>query len=189
MAIRKLSTQIVASQLAVLAAAALIGFGLFTNAERRHLDGQYQDRALAIAQTVASIPLIREAMEYGDSGSAIQTTAERIRIKSGAAYIVVIDLDGIRHSHPTPALIGKRVEEPLVALDGQGHTGVDHGSLGLSANGKAPIYGPTGAMVGEVSAGILESDVADALAKERPTFAVYFGVALALGALASFLLA
>src|SRR2546426_4542837 len=122
MAIRKLSTQIVTSQLAILATAALIGFGLFTNAERHHRDGQYQDRALAIAQTVAGIPLIREALEYGDSGNAIQSTAERIRKASNAAYVVVIDLRGVRHSHPNPALIGQPVEEPLIALDGHGHT-------------------------------------------------------------------
>jgi two-component system, CitB family, sensor kinase len=189
MAIRKLSTQIVASQLAVLAAAALIGFGLFTNAERHHLDGQYQDRALAIAQTVASIPLIREALEYGDSGNAIQSTAERIRVASKAAYVVVLDLQGIRHSHPNPALIGQPVEEPLIALDGHGHTGVDHGSLGLSANGKAPVYGPSGNLVGEVSAGILETEITVALRRELPVFALYIAAALAAGVAASYLLA
>ena len=183
---RKLSTQILVSQLIILVATVLIGFALSANAERDHLDRQYRERALAIAKTVASVPLIREAMEYGDSGGAVQSTAERIRRASGAAYVVVIDLQGIRHSHPTPALVGKPVEEPLVAMD---YTGVDNGSLGLSANGKTPIYGPSGNLVGEVSAGILESEVTGALAKERPIFAVYFGVALALGAAASYLLA
>jgi two-component system, CitB family, sensor kinase len=183
---RKLSTQILVSQLIILVATVLIGFALSANAERDHLDRQYRERALAIAKTVASVPLIREAMEYGDSGGAVQSTAERIRRASGAAYVVVIDLQGIRHSHPTPALVGKPVEEPLVTMD---YTGVDNGSLGLSANGKTPIYGPSGNLVGEVSAGILESEVTGALARERPIFAVYFGVALALGAAASYLLA
>src|ERR1700730_5377007 len=183
---RKLSTQILVSQLVILVATVLIGFALSARAERDDLDRQYRERALAIAKTVASVPLIREAMEYGDSGGAIQSTTERIRKSSGAAYVVVIDLQGIRHSHPTPALIGQPVEEPLVAVD---YTGVDTGSLGLSANGKTPIYGPSGNLVGEVSAGILESEVAGALAKERPIFVVYFGVALALGAAASYLLA
>jgi two-component system CitB family sensor kinase len=189
MAIRKLSTQIVASQLAILATAALIGFGLFTNAERHHLDGQYQDRALAIAQTVAGIPIIREALEYGDSGNAIQSTAERIRAASNAAYVVVIDLQGVRHSHPNPKLIGQPVEEPLIALDGHGHTGVDNGSLGRSANGKAPVYGPSGNLVGEVSAGILETEIGAALQRELPVFVLYIAVALAAGAAASYLLA
>jgi two-component system, CitB family, sensor kinase len=189
MAKRRLSTQILASQLTILVATVLIGFGLFASAERDHLDQEYKDRALAMADTVANIPVIREAMEYGDPGGLVQSTVERIRVKSRAAYIVVIDLQGVRHSHPNPALIGRRVEEPLIALDGRDHTGIDHGSLGLSANGKAPIYGPSGNLVGEVSAGILESEVTSALHRELPVFALYFGVALAVGVAASYLLA
>jgi len=186
---RRLSTQILVSQLSILVVTVIVGFVLFASAERGHLDREYQSRALAMAQTVAGIPLIREALEYGDSGNAIQSTAERIRVSSNAAYVVVIDLDGVRHSHPNPALIGQRVEEPLIALDGLGHTGVDNGSLGLSANGKAPVYGPSGAIVGEVSVGIMESEVTDALSRERPTFAVYFGIALLIGVIASYGLA
>src|SRR2546421_1490588 len=186
---RRLSTQILVSQLTILVATVLVGFGLFAQQERAHLDREYRDRALAIAWTVAGVPLIQEAMEYGDSGNAVQSTAERMKQNSRAAYIVVIDLNGIRHSHPTPSLIGQPVEEPLIVRDGQGHTGVDHGSLGLSANGKAPIYGPSGNLVGEVSAGILESKVDAALYQELPIFALYFGIALAVGVLASYLLA
>ena len=186
---RRLSTQILVSQLTILVATVLVGFALFAHEERGHLDRQYRDRALAIAWTVAGIPTIREAMEYGDSANAVQSTAERIRANSGAAYIVVIDMNRVRHSHPNPALIGQQIEEPLAVLDGKGHTGVDPGSLGPSANGKAPIYGPSGNLVGEVSAGILERDVDTALAHERPVFALYFGIALAFGILAAYLLA
>jgi two-component system CitB family sensor kinase len=186
---RKLSTQILASQLTILVATMLLGFGIFYHEERSHLDRQYQERALAIAWTVAGIPSIREAMEYGDSGNVVQSTAERVRINSGAAYVVVIGLDGVRHSHPTVSLVGQAVEEPLIALDGGGHTAVDAGSLGLSANGKVPIYGPSGNLVGEVSAGILETDVDSAFKYEVPGFALYFGIALAVGAAAAYLLA
>jgi two-component system CitB family sensor kinase len=185
---RRLSTQILASQLTIMVAALLVGFGLFAHEERGHLDQQYRQRALAIAWTVAGIPVIREAMEYGDSG-VVQSTAERVRVQSGAAYIVVIDMNRVRHSHPTQALIGQAVEEPLIARDGKAHTELDHGSLGPSANGKVPLYGPSGNLVGEVSVGILESDVDAALYRELPAFALYAGIALAAGLVASLLLA
>jgi two-component system CitB family sensor kinase len=186
---RRLSTQILASQLTIMVAALLVGFGLFVHEERGHLDQQYRQRALAIAWTVAGIPVIREAMEYGDSGGVVQSTAERVRTQSGARYVVVIDLHGVRHSHPTLALIGQPVEEPLIALDGNAHTELDHGSLGDSANGKVPLYGPSGNLVGEVSVGIMESDVDAALYREVPAFALYTGIAIAVGLAASLLLA
>jgi two-component system, CitB family, sensor kinase len=189
MARRRLSSQILASQLTIMVAALLVGFGLFVHMERGHLDQEYRQRALAIAWTVAGIPVIREAMEYGDSGGVVQSTAERVRWQSRAAYVVVIDLHGVRHSHPTPALIGQPVEEPLIALDGKEHTELDHGSLGLSANGKVPLYGPSNNLVGEVSVGIMESDVDAELWREVPGFALYTGIALLVGLAASLLLA
>jgi two-component system CitB family sensor kinase len=186
---RKLSTRILTSQLTILVTSMLVGFGLFAHEERTKLDGQYRERALAIAQTAASTPQVQAAMEYGGAGDLVQTTAERMRRSAGAEYIVVLDLKGIRHSHPNPALIGKPVEEPLIAADGRGHLGVDHGSLCRSANGKAPLYGPSGTLVGEVSAGICERAVSDTLWTELPAFALWMGLALAFGAVASYVLA
>ena len=186
---RKLATQILASQLTILVFTVLLGFALLTVQERRALDRQYEARALAIAQTVAGIPTIRQAMEYGDGGDAVQTIAEQVRHDSGALYVVVIDRSGIRHSHPNPALIGQRIEEPVVALDGKGHTGIDPGSLGTSANGKAPLRGPSGTIVGEVSVGFLENDVDSQLRTDLPSFAWYAALALALGVAAAYLLA
>lgn len=186
---RKLSTRILTSQLSILAASMLVGFGLFAHEERAKLDAQYRQRALAIAQTAAGTREIQAAMEYGGAGDLVQVTAERMRKAAGAAYIVVVDLQGIRHSHPNGVLIGKPVEEPLIAVDGRGHTGVDDGSLCRSANGKAPLYGPSSALVGEVSAGICERAVSSALWSELPAFGLWMGIALAFGAVASYVLA
>jgi two-component system CitB family sensor kinase len=186
---RKLATQILASFLTILIFTVLLGFALFSYQERQQLDREYQTQALAIAGTVAGIPTIRQAMEYGGGGDVVSNIAEQIRKDSGADYVVVIDRDGVRHSHPTKALIGQRIEEPVVALDGKPHTGVNPGSLGASANAKVPLYGPTGAIVGEVSVGFLEKRVSGQLRDELRTFALYAALALAVGVAASYLLA
>ncbi len=68
--------------------------------------------------------------------------------------------------------------EPVVALDGRNHLGTDHGNLGTSANAKAPLRAPDGAIIGEVSAGILERRVSDQLLSELPTLLLYFAFAL-----------
>ena len=81
----------------------------------------------------------------------------------------------------------------MIALDGRDHTGVDPGSLGNSANAKVPIRAPgsdsSGPVIGEVSAGILEGQVSDQLLRELPTLLLYFACALAIGVVASLLLA
>lgn len=184
---RKLSARILTGQLVILAITGVIGFVLLAYAQRAQLDRDYEQRALAIAQTTAAEPQIRDAMEYGGGGDVVQTVASRIEDASGASYVVVIDLHGVRHSHPHPDLVGKAVEEPV--LGGNTYVGIDHGATGSSANGKAPLYGPTGALVGEVSVGIAEKDVLDQLRRELSTFGLYLGSALAVGVVASYVLA
>ncbi|MBK6011838.1 sensor histidine kinase [Streptomyces sp. MBT53] len=186
---RRLSARILANQLAILALTGAIGFVLFAFAQRAEIDRAYEGRALDIAQTTAADPQIRQAMAHGGGKGVVQTVAERIRKASGASYVVVIDLHGIRHSHPDPALIGEPVGDPIPVLDGRPHMGSDQGATGRSANGKAPLYGPTGKLVGEVSAGIPERDVLGELWRELPTFGLYSAIAVALGSAAAFLLA
>ncbi|MEV3906600.1 sensor histidine kinase [Streptomyces canus] len=185
----RLSARILASQLAILALTGVIGFVLFAFAQRGEIDRAYEQRALDIAQTTAAEPQIKQAVEYGGGGDIVQRVAERIRKASGASYVVVIDLHGIRHSHPDAALIGEPVGDPIVVLDGRTHVGSDQGATGRSANGKAPLYGPSGKLVGEVSAGIPERDVLGELWRELPTFGLYAAIAVALGSAAAFLLA
>lgn len=186
---RRLSTRILVSQLAILAVTSVIGFVLFAWAQRAQLDKQYEGRALSIADTAAADPEIVDGMMHGVIGGSVQREAQLFAHASGASYVVVIDLNKVRHSHPNPALIGQPVTEPLVVLDGQGHVGIDPGSLGRSANGKAPLKDPAGNIIGEVSVGISESNVAGALWNELPTFGLYAGLALGVGAVASYVLA
>ncbi len=186
---RRLSARILTSQLAILALTGIVGFVLLAFSQRAQLDRQYQREAVAIASTTAAEPQIRDTMEYGGGGDIVQSIAERIRRNSGASYVVVTDLRGIRHSHPNPALIGKSVGLPLVITDGRDHVGIDHGTLGRAANGKVPLYGPTGALVGEVSVGIEETRVQSELWQQLPSFAFYAGIALTVGVVTSYLLA
>jgi two-component system CitB family sensor kinase len=189
---RKLSTQILIAQLIILTATVLIGFALFARTEHAQLDKQYEQRAGAIAQTVAGVPDIQACLQAisGQCREPIQTVATRIQHETGASYVVVIDMHRIRHSHPDPRLIGQQVEEAIVTIDGKTHYRIDHGRTGPSANGRAPMYAADGrTMIGEVSVGIRESSVSRALWSELPTYAGWFAVALAAGGLASVLLA
>src|SRR5581483_4487743 len=118
---RQLSTRILASVVAILLASTLVGFVLVTLSQRAELDHDYQQRALAIAQTFAAAPSIRQALARRDAADRrlIQSLATQVRTETGATYIVVIDRRGVRYSHPNQALVGQRVSEPVVALDGR----------------------------------------------------------------------
>jgi len=173
---------------AVLVVAGLVGFGLWAQTLRTQLDQQYEQRALAIAAATSSMPQVITALTEGNP-SAVPALAASITRNTAASYVVIIDRSGVRYSHPNPALIGQKVEEPVVALDGHSHVGIDPGSLGRSANAKAPVRGPGGVVIGEVSAGVLETDVAAKAQSELLSLAIYLVVAFAIGLLMAVFLA
>ncbi|MDT7706522.1 MAG: two-component system, CitB family, sensor kinase [Pseudonocardiales bacterium] len=185
---RTLSARLLVGHVGVLLLAGLIGFFLWARAARSELDDQYEQRALAIAQAVASTPQVEAALVAGDP-AGVQELAQRTARATGASYVVVIDRNGVRYSHPNAALIGRVIEEPVVALDGAPHVGVDLGSLGRSANGRAPVLAPDGTVVGEVSTGVVETAIAAKAGDELVNLAVYLAVALAVGLAAAVLLA
>jgi two-component system, CitB family, sensor kinase len=191
---RQLSTRILASVVGILLASTLVGFVLVTLNQRAEFERDYRQRALSVAQTFAATPSVRQALAQPTPAGRrlIQGLADEVRRETGATYIVVIDRNGVRYSHPDPALIGKRITEPVIALDGRDHTGTDHGNLGISANAKVPIRAPgatNAPPIGEVSAGILERQVSDQLLHELPSLLLYFACALAIGVVASLTLA
>jgi two-component system CitB family sensor kinase len=184
-----LASQILVGVIAILVFTVAVGSILYSSDSGQTLEQQYQLRALGIAQSVSKSPEVVSALESGDPKHSIKTLAENVRSSTGAAYVVVADRYGIRYSHPNPAMIGKRLEEGVVALDGKTHVGIDMGSLGRSANGIAPVFSSHGDVIGEVSVGILEKQLNSQLALDSRSIIGYSILILLLSALGSFLLA
>jgi two-component system CitB family sensor kinase len=112
-----------------------------------------------------------------------------MRRSTGATFIVVTDRNGIRYSHPNPALIGKPVDEnPAPVLAGQQWVGAQRGTLGDSARGKTPIW-YHGRVIGMASVGYLESAVGDQLLRELPGYELTVLIVVILGVGGSLLLA
>ena len=184
-----LAYQILALQVGIVVLAALAGTVAAIWQAHSELDNQYEQRALAVAESVASMGSVQDAVTSGDADGIIQVTAEQVRASTGATYVVVTDRNGIRFSHPNPALIGKPVDEsPGAVLAGHTWVGVQTGTLGVSARGKAPIL-QGGRVVGMVSVGYLESGVWGHLLSDLPSYGVTVLAALLLGVLGSALLA
>ncbi len=186
---KTLAARILVGVLGIVVVMMVIAAALVAHQASLLTDEQSVVQARSIAVAVAAMPDVAEAVTGGDTARLMPALAERIRAESQADYVVVIDASGTRYSHPRPDLIGAKIQEPVVALDGQVHTGIDEGDLGRSANVRAPIVDASGRPVGEVSVGILESTVNTRSAQQTSAFLLSGALALALGVAASFLLA
>ncbi len=185
---RRLSAQVLLTQLAITAGVTALATGLFLEPLSRQLDAEAEHRALAIAQTVAADPRVATALTTSrpTRDNPVQREAELVRHKTGALYIVVMDTHGTRWSHTDVDRIGEHVStDPSVALGGREIMQIDTGTLGRSARGKVPLLDSRHRIVGAVSVGIGYRSVRDRLLGTVPELLKYAGAALAVGVLAA----
>ncbi|MFI1442735.1 sensor histidine kinase [Streptomyces fructofermentans] len=188
---RRMFSQVLLMLVAIAAGVAVLATGLFLAPLSEQLDDQAMRRALAIAQTTAAQPRLAEELTStpASADGPVQAEAERIRLASGAEYVVVMNMDGVRWSHTNPAEIGERVStDPRQALAGREVMQIDSGTLGRSARGKVPLRNDEGDIVGAVSVGIEYDSVRARLIHAIPGLFAYAGGALAVGALAAYLI-
>ncbi|WP_268928569.1 hypothetical protein [Microbacterium sp. KUDC0406] len=114
-----LRVQLLLLQAAIVCLVTLIA-GITAGFVQEHtIRDAYEDRMMAVAQSIASMPAVVGAFDDGDPSATIQPLAETIRKASDLTYVVVANADGIRYSHPHPERIGERVStDPSVPLSG-----------------------------------------------------------------------
>lgn len=188
---RRVFSQVLLMQLAIAAGVAVLATGLFLAPLGDQLDDQAMRRALAIAQTTAQQPqVVRDLRTTRPAPNGpVQRETERIRKATKAEYVVVMDRRGVRWSHTDPDRIGDVVStDPGQALAGREIMEIDDGTLGRSARGKVPLRDGDGDIVGAVSVGIAYDSVRARLIHAIPGLFAYAGGALAVGALAAWLI-
>ncbi|ARK31823.1 ATP-binding protein [Halalkalibacter krulwichiae] len=99
------------------------------------------ERAIAIARTVAQMADIRELVGTEDGELGIQPIAERTRKATNVDYIVIIDMNSIRYSHPDEMLIGQKFVggDEKGALDNAEYISRAQGTLGNAMRAFVPI--------------------------------------------------
>jgi len=194
--LQRLSTQVVIMMVAILVVTLAAGFAVVQRNLNQQLNVQYEHRALAVAQALASQPSLQDAVRAGDPGGVgphgvVQGMAMAAMHSTTAAFVVVTNAQCIRLSHRTLSLIGTPVgypdREPTYTepcRTGKTWMGIQHGTLGVEATGKAPMFSH-GQLIGQVSVGFLTTTVAGQAAKSLPELAIYFLGVLALGVLAA----
>ena len=165
-----------------------LSFWLNARLASSQLNQQYENRALAIAHTVADMPQVVQALSRTGPVSAVQPITLRVAHSTGANFVVVVDRKGIRLSFRNPAGVGKWFGEAVASLDGRDHVRIRPSPV-PSANAGVPVFGADGTVIGQVSVGYYERQVAAAWWRTLGATAVATGVALLLGVLVSFVLA
>ncbi|WP_246023155.1 ATP-binding protein [Nocardia yunnanensis] len=201
----RLRTQILLLQIAVVGLALGLAFGVFAYTSGQRLSGEYGQRALAIARTVAADLEVRaEVARYAGTAlrpgpglkdelahGELERVADDARMRTDALFVVITDDAGIRLAHPDRDRLGEMVStDPTKALGGTEYVIREHGTLGESVRAKVPVFAPNGESVaGEVSVGISTAAVRDRLLSDLRRAGLLIGGALLAGIAGSILLA
>ncbi|MBU8553391.1 SpoIIE family protein phosphatase [Streptomyces sp. Babs14] len=148
---------------------------------RHDSEVEARNRSVAVASTFANSPGIREALRSPDPTAVLQPRAEVTRRATGVDFVVVMNTDGIRYTHPKPDRIGKEfVGDIAPALAGETVTEEIEGTIGPLVQAVVPVETPDGEVVGLVSAGITTENVGGAADRQLPLVLIVAGVGLVL---------
>ncbi|MBT2231092.1 sensor histidine kinase [Nonomuraea sp. NEAU-A123] len=181
-----LGTQLFVLQMVIVLLAVGGTGGVWANHTRAQLDSLYEQRALAIAQSVAGLPQVRDAFDIKDPQTVLQPLALSVQQTTGADYVVIANREQTRYAHPNAALIGKRLSTDgnTVLNTGKSWVGTETGTIGTTVRGKAPIFDEYGNVIGLVSVGVLQTTVTGQLAGALPPL-VWTALAVLLSGLAA----
>jgi two-component system, CitB family, sensor kinase len=185
---RSLAGQLFVMQVVVVAAVVTGGAALaYLHAESTTAEGARR-QAIAVAAAVAAAPSTIQAAGQADPSRELQPYAERVRRESGVEFVTIMSPDGIRYTHPNPAMIGG----PFLGHIGRaraGHTFTETftGTLGPSVRVVTPVFGADGKVVALVSAGITVRTLVGQVRTQLLVLVVVALLALALAGLGTYL--
>ncbi|MFG2985107.1 SpoIIE family protein phosphatase [Streptomyces sp. NPDC048258] len=178
---RSVAGQVFVLQVAIvvlLAAGALLALVLQS---RHDIDREARNRSVSVAQTFAHSLGLQDALKTPNPSSVLQPLAETTRKAAGVDFIVVMDTNGIRYSHPQPERIGQRFVGTIEpSLAGHTYTESVDGPLGKEIQAVVPVTAPDGRVVGLVSAGLTVKNVTGVVDRQLPVILLAIATGLAL---------
>ncbi|MFG2806472.1 SpoIIE family protein phosphatase [Streptomyces sp. DT199] len=166
---RSVAGQVLIFQVALVVLLVACGvFALILQSERDSA-AEARRRSTAVAQTFAHSPGVLAALRAPDPSRILQPLTEEARRSAGVDFIVVMDTNGIRYTHPLPDRIGKQfVGEIGPSLAGKVYVESVDGPLGREVQATVPIENARDEVVGLVSAGMKVKNVESQLNRQLP---------------------
>ena len=184
----KITTFVIGILLLTIGSISILSF----NQMKIMLKAQLGRNLLNIASSVSMSSLVQNHLAGIDqiNEETLNNEIENIRRKTKVEYIVVMDMKGIRYSHPIKEKIGKKFEggdEIRVLTKGEEYVSEASGSLGPSLRVFTPIF-KSGKQIGAVAIGSPINEVYNEIYLKIGEFIPFIVIGLILGIIAATLL-
>lgn len=161
--------------------------GYIVNLKEEELGG----RLLVTARTMAELPSVAQGLSDPSERAGLQNVAERIRIVNDVDYIVVMDMNGVRWTHPSPTLIGtpSRGTDERSSFAEHTYLSKAKGQSGTALRAFVPVMNSDREQIGVVLVGKLLPRISEIIALIRSEAYVVAFLTLLFGIWGSWLLA
>lgn len=186
---RSVARELFGWQLALLLILILGAGGVAVLDATRDADELTRQKVISVTESVALMTSTAEAIGTPDPTAILQPQTEAIRQATGMDFIVVMAPDRTRFTHTDVSRIGGEFTGNIDrALAGETFTETYPGTLGPSIRAVAPVLGPSGDVVGLVSAGVTRTKVSQSVFATLPAIGLAVGVALVLALAGAYIL-
>lgn len=151
------------------------------------------NNSLQYSLFLAHLPSIHQALKKGPTENDLQDIYERyLQETDNFIFIVLIDMDGVRYTHPNRSFLGKYITGGDIerSLHGEAYVSKATGISGTTVRTFVPVFDPeTGQQLGAISVGVLEKTLLNVIKEHMSPVVLWLAVALLIGVAASLLLA
>ncbi|MFB5663291.1 DcuS/MalK family sensor histidine kinase [Alteribacillus sp. HJP-4] len=149
------------------------------------------EKTMDISLAVSRAPIVTEGLAQTIPSARIQEYTKEVQRDTRVEYIVVMDMNGIRQSHPVEERIGQYFvgDDEGPAFDGESYSSIAEGTLGESLRSFVPITDSEGEQLGVVATGILLDQVESAVFDSQRVIYIGSSIGLMVGVIGAVLLA
>ena len=181
--IMKLQTKLTLLIIIVVFASVSIIIFFVTSWMTTNIESEVKTNIMNVAEIVAHSPEVKKALEMKDKNKIIGVDIDTLlKEVNQIEYIIVVDMDEIRYSHPDPQLIGEKFvggDDIRVLKNGETYISEATGTLGESLRAFTPIFDmDNNKQIGFVAVGTLTQSIATSKHK-----AVIYLIFITLGSL------
>ena len=165
----KLSSSVILMLCGVIGSVLFVVYLLYALQISHLTRNSIKDTGLAVARTLADMPMIKQGLTSPKGSKIIAPLAEQVRERNNLLFVVVTDMNGIRYSHPNAQHIGAHFigDDLEPALQGQESVGINRGNLVTSLRVFTPVYNAHSEQIGVVIVGISLSKVDEQINHSR----------------------
>ncbi|MDQ0428631.1 CitB family two-component system sensor histidine kinase MalK [Planomicrobium stackebrandtii] len=164
---------------------------LITDMTSENIESQLEEKAVTLSRTVAESQIVQNGLLRTELETEIQEYTSTIQEATDVLFIVVMDMEGLRKSHPDPQQIG----QPFVGADekqvllGEDYTSRAEGTLGKSLRSFTPILDAEENQIGAVAVGISLDEVQSSIDQSLLKILTGSAIGLLVGIIGAFWLA